>query len=139
MTQNLYPPGNYARTISLNCLNVVLFRNHKDARQVLTFGSQILPGQSKFFLKTHSKKRRTPYGYLLLDLCPHTDKEYQWRTNIFPNEDCISAVKMSGQVAQYSGFLNFLYIGNPEQSKGVIQCMSNPQLDVLCLTASSPE
>ena len=26
LSQNLYPPGKYARTISLNCLNVILFK-----------------------------------------------------------------------------------------------------------------
>lgn len=29
LSQNLYPPGKYARTISLNCLNVILFRNSR--------------------------------------------------------------------------------------------------------------
>lgn len=40
LTKNLYPPGKYSRTISLNCLNVILFKNYRDSRQVITFGSQ---------------------------------------------------------------------------------------------------
>lgn len=43
LSQNLYPPGKYARTISLN---VILFKNYRDSRQIITFGSQILPGQN---------------------------------------------------------------------------------------------
>lgn len=49
MSQNLYPPGKYARTISLNCLNVILLKNYRDSRQIITFGSQILPGHVPFF------------------------------------------------------------------------------------------
>ena len=32
--QNLYQLGKYARTISLNCANFVLFRNPRDTRQI---------------------------------------------------------------------------------------------------------
>lgn len=49
LAHNLYPPGKYARCISLNCAYVVLFRNHRHSRQVFTFGSQTLPGQTKYF------------------------------------------------------------------------------------------
>lgn len=49
LTQNLYPPGRYARTISLNCAYVILFRNDRNQRQILYFASQILPGQTTFF------------------------------------------------------------------------------------------
>jgi len=89
LTQNLYAPGKYARSISLNCMNVILFKNYRDARQVLTFGSQILPGQVKYFKDAYEKSTSKLYGYMLVDLCPHTDKTYQLRTHIFPNEDSI--------------------------------------------------
>ena len=29
---NLYPPGKYARSISLNCANVIFFRNERETR-----------------------------------------------------------------------------------------------------------
>ena len=68
LTQNLYPPGKYARSISLNCANVIFFRNERDKKQVLTFASQILPGQTGYFREAyerstnrerHKQKRRT--------------------------------------------------------------------------------
>lgn len=58
LTQNLYPPGKYSRTISLNCLNVILFKNYRDSRQVITFGSQIVPGKSSFFKSAYELATR---------------------------------------------------------------------------------
>lgn len=58
LTQNLYPPRKYSRTISLNCLNVILFKNYRDSRQVITFGSQIVPGKSSFFKSAYELATR---------------------------------------------------------------------------------
>lgn len=95
LAQNLYPPGKYARCISLNCAYVVLFRNRRDSRQVLTFGSQILPGQTNYFRTAYEKATLEQYGYLLVDLSPHSEKKYQLRTHIFPGEDITVYVPMS--------------------------------------------
>lgn len=89
LTQNLYPPGKYSRTISLNCLNVILFKNYRDSRQVITFGSQIVPGKSSFFKSAYELATRENYGYLHVCLEPTQNKSYQLRTHILPNEDMI--------------------------------------------------
>lgn len=86
ITQNLYPPGKFARSISLNCSYFVLFRNYRDSRQIITFGSQIFPGQSAYFKDAYDKATLQNFGYLIIDLCPSTDKLYQLRTHIFPKE-----------------------------------------------------
>lgn len=39
ISQNLFQPGKYARTISLNCTNFVLFRNPRE-RQIIQFASR---------------------------------------------------------------------------------------------------
>ena len=50
LTQNMYMPGKYARSISLNCHYVVNFKNFRDNRSLISgFGSQAYPGQTKFF------------------------------------------------------------------------------------------
>ena len=89
LTQNLYPPGRYARSISLNCAYVVLFRNDRDQRQVTCFASQILPGQTAYFKDAYDKATKERYGYLMTDLSPHSDKRYRLRTRIFPGEDTL--------------------------------------------------
>lgn len=55
LSQSLYPPGKYAKSISLNCANFVLFRNPRDMRQIMTFASQILPGMTKYFMESYLK------------------------------------------------------------------------------------
>lgn len=89
LSQNLYPPGKYARTISLNCLNVILFKNYRDSRQILTFGSQILPGHVRYFKAAYETATRLNFGYLHICLEPTQNKEYQLRSRILPGEDMI--------------------------------------------------
>lgn len=87
LTQNLYMPGKYARTISLNCQYIIMFRNIRDARQISNFGSQVYPGKSKFFNAAHNLATSVPYGYLVVDLTSSVDENYRLRTNVLPNED----------------------------------------------------
>lgn len=65
LSQNLYPPGKYARTIFLNCLNVIFFKkNYHNSRQIISFGSQILPGDVPFFKAAFEAATRPNIGYL---------------------------------------------------------------------------
>lgn len=89
LSQNLYPPGKYARTISLNCLNVILFRNYRNSRQIITFGSQILPGSIPYFKAAYDTATRPNFGYLHVCLEPTQNKDYQLRSNILPGEDMV--------------------------------------------------
>lgn len=89
LAQNLYMPGKFARTISLNCHYVILFRNVRDSRQVLTFGSQVFPLKLKYFKEAYDKATSIPFGYLVVDMSPSTDDNYRLRTRILPNEDTI--------------------------------------------------
>lgn len=89
LAQNLYMPGKFARTISLNCHYVILFRNVRDSRQVLTFGSQVFPLKLKYFKEAYDKATSKPFGYLVVDMSPSTDDNYRLRTRILPNEDTI--------------------------------------------------
>ena len=88
LTQNLFMPGKYARSISLNCHYVIMFRNFRDNRSLISgFGSQAYPGQTKFFKCALDKATSQPYGYLLNDMTVRIPNEQRLRTNIFPNED----------------------------------------------------
>lgn len=92
ISQSLYPPGKYSKSISLNCANFVLFRNPRDMRQLSTFASQVLPGRTKYFndsLKKATEGKR--FGYLLVDFSnQRMDREkYMLRTGIFPDDTCV--------------------------------------------------
>ena len=87
LSQSAFPPGKCARTISLNCHYIVLFKTKRDRLQVQSLGRQMLPGQSKYFADAYEDATAQPWGYLLCDLHPATDDLYQLRTHIFPGEE----------------------------------------------------
>lgn len=89
LIQNLFQKGKSMRTASLNCHYFIIFRNNRDMLQVQTLGKQIFPGKTKFFMDSYQKATSKPYGYLLVDIHPHTDKSYQLRSNILPGQDTI--------------------------------------------------
>lgn len=91
ISQSLYPPGKYAKSISLNCANFVLFRNPRDRRPLTTFASQILPGMTRYFMASFLLATRRRYSYMLVDLSPHRedDRQYMLRTGIFPGDTCV--------------------------------------------------
>lgn len=86
LSQNLYPPRIYAKSILLNCQNVILFKNVRDNRQIITFGSQVFTGRSKFWMDAYAKAVSRPYGYILIDLTNHCPEERRLRTNVLPHE-----------------------------------------------------
>lgn len=73
----------------LRCLNVILFRNYRDSRQIITFGSQILPGSIPYFKAAYDTATRPNFGYLHVCLEPTQNKDYQLRSNILPGEDMV--------------------------------------------------
>jgi hypothetical protein len=88
MFQNIYPPGKYARTISLNCHYLILFNNARDKLQVMNLGRQIAPGQSAFYMDAYEKAMNMcKCNYLVTDLHPQADKKLRIRTRIFPDDD----------------------------------------------------
>ena len=89
VTQNLYMPNRYSRTISLNCHYVILFKNFRDSRSIITFGSQLLPGKVNFFRDAYEKATAEPFSYLLCDLSPKTSQDMRFRSKILPNEDTV--------------------------------------------------
>ena len=83
ITQNLFQPGKFSRSISLNCSHYILMRN-RDLGQIETLGRQIFGKcKSKEFIKIYQKSLSyNNYGYLLIDLSPHTPEKLNLRTNI---------------------------------------------------------
>lgn len=86
LSQNLYPPGVYAKSILLNCQHVVLFKNARDNRQIITFGSQVFTGRSRFWMDAYAKAVRRPYGYILVDLTNHCPEDRRLRSDVLPEE-----------------------------------------------------
>lgn len=89
ITQNIFQQGKFSRTIALNTHYLILFRNLRDASQVNNLGRQLYPGKSHILTEAYREATNLPYGYLVLDMSPHSEDKYRMRTRIFPGEDTI--------------------------------------------------
>ena len=87
--QDMFYESKAARLISRNSHCICLFRNHRNGRQVSTLASQILPGQTKYFMDSYERATKHNYGYLIVDLSPNGDDRYKLRSNIFPGEETV--------------------------------------------------
>ena len=87
--QNAFSPGKEFRTISLNTHYFILFKNRWDEQQIQTLGRQIFPRQLNYFMESYRKSTDKKYGYLLVDLSPHSDPQYKLRTCIIPGQTMV--------------------------------------------------
>ena len=89
LTQNLFPPGKYARTILLNSHYVVAFKNPRDAVGVRNLAQQPYPGRVGFVMDCFQDATSEPYGYLLFDLHPSSPDALRLRTNVLQGNTII--------------------------------------------------
>ena len=89
ITENMYQPSQRARTINLNATYLCLYHNICDKLQESCLGKQMYPCQSPMFMEAYEDSSKKKYGYLFIDLSPHSDNEYRLRAHIFPGEDTI--------------------------------------------------
>ena len=83
ITQNMFQQGSESRTISLNTLYLVLFKNVRDQTQVNHLARQMYPGNPNKLLQAYRSAVSKPYGYLLIDLKADTDDKCRLRPNAF--------------------------------------------------------
>lgn len=84
LLHNMFQPG--LRTLSINTHYVVLFKNKRDTLQVETMGRRVMKDRMKYFFACYRKAVSNLYGYLFVDMHPHSDEMYELRTRIFPYE-----------------------------------------------------
>ena len=90
ISQNLFEGGKHARTISLNTEYYIIFKNPRDGGQLSTLARQIGAQFSHAIVEAYKDiTRRTPYGYLFLDMTQNCSEDMRIRTRIFPNEHTI--------------------------------------------------
>ena len=87
IVQNLFHQGKGGRSINLNSLYLVLFKNSRDKLQILTLAKQMYPGQTDFFLNQYEEAVKRPFGYLLIDLKATTQDNCRLRRNVLPSEE----------------------------------------------------
>jgi hypothetical protein len=87
IVQNLFHQGKIMRTISLNSHYMVLFKNPRDGGQVRYLGSQLFPGQVKYFVDAYKQATSRPHGYLFLDLTQSRSDRQRVMSDILPDEE----------------------------------------------------
>lgn len=73
LTQNLFPPGRYARTISINAKYVVAFKNPRDQVGLRSLLLQSFPTNWKDILNLFNRVTSRPFGYMLFDFHQESD------------------------------------------------------------------
>lgn len=86
IVQNLYFNGKYMRTITRNAHYLIVFENPRDTSMITTLGRQVFPNKPKFLPDAFRQATQKPFGYLLLDFKPGTDKRLRAREGILPHE-----------------------------------------------------
>jgi len=84
VTQSMF--GKNIRTARSNAHYLILMRNPSAQQNIRTIGSQLFPGQLKYFMESYKDATEEPYSYLLVDMHPNTPDEHRLSANIFPNE-----------------------------------------------------
>ena len=82
ITQNLFMPGKFSRSISLNCTHFVLLKQ-RDLGQIETLGRQLFGRDcAKDVITIYKRCISEPYGYLLIDLGISTPELLRFRSYI---------------------------------------------------------
>ena len=82
LAQNLFHKGKHSRDMSLNMDYMVLFKNTRDASQIMHLSRQMYPSNSKFLTWAFHDATKEPYSYLFLDLKPYTNESIRIRSDI---------------------------------------------------------
>lgn len=85
--QNLYQQGRFQKSIMLNTHYMFIMNNSRDIHQI-----KCLARQTGFSALEPAYRdcMKTSYGYLLLDLSPHSKtNQFRLKTNVFPGETLV--------------------------------------------------
>ncbi|CAH3150031.1 unnamed protein product [Porites evermanni] len=77
LTQDLFPPGKFAKTINRNAHYIVAFKNPRDQTGIRTILLQAFPDRWRQVLRLFKRITSRPFGYLMLDVHPASDDRYR--------------------------------------------------------------
>lgn len=81
--QNLFPSQKNSRTQRLNTLHLFLFKSPSDQSAADMFSRKSFVGETRNqFLAALERATDRPYGYLMIDLNPHTQNHMRFRSNV---------------------------------------------------------
>lgn len=86
LTQNLFSKNPFARDLSLNASNVIIFRNPRDKSQIFHFAKQIHPSAPRVIRQMFEQATKDPYSYLSFDTTQARDEKYRIVSHLFSED-----------------------------------------------------
>jgi len=77
LTQDLFPPGKYSKTINRNAHYYIAFKNPRDQTGIRNLLMQMYPMRWRSVLRLYNRITSRPYGYLMIDVHPASDDRYR--------------------------------------------------------------
>ena len=86
LTQDLFFPGKFSKTIKRNAHYIVAFKNPRDQTGIRTILLQAFPDRWRQVLRLFKHITSRPFGYLMLDVHPASDDRYRLWSHLTPLE-----------------------------------------------------
>ena len=86
LSQDLFPPGKYAKTISRNAHYIVAFKNPRDKVGIRTLLTQAYPGEWSEVLETFNKVTSRSFGYMVFDFHPASNDSCRILSHVLKDE-----------------------------------------------------
>ena len=86
LSQDMFPPGKYAKTINRNAHYIIVFKNPRDQLGFKNLLIQSFPDTWKDILKQFQKLTQTPFTYMVVDLHPASDDAFRLYSHILKED-----------------------------------------------------
>ena len=83
LVQNIFAKTPEHRTISLNAHYLVIFKNPRDASQIMFLSKQVFPSKHQLMVSAYRQATEAPHTYLFVDFKQNTPDIYRLRSSIF--------------------------------------------------------
>ena len=86
LTQDLFPPDEYSKTINRNAHYAISFKSPRDKTGIRNLLLQVYPEKWCRVLKLFLRLTARPFGYIMLDLHPASDDRFRLWSHLTKRE-----------------------------------------------------
>jgi hypothetical protein len=86
LTQNIFAKNPVFRTISLNATYISIFKNPRDASQIVSYARQFAPGDTQYIVQAYRTCTVGAYSYIFFDHHQAQRDDMRVRSGILPHE-----------------------------------------------------
>ena len=86
LTQDLFPPGKFSKTINQNANYAIRFKSPRDKTGIRNLLLQVYPEKRRRVLKLFLRLTARLFGYFMLDLHPASDDHFRLWSNLTKRE-----------------------------------------------------